>query len=75
MKREEKEEHVKLLAEELGKQHLDKLNLNDSQYRKMIVTGTHCSKDVPPQVPLIVGTTPKKPKQNAFEETILNTAS
>ena len=64
-KREEKEEHVKLLAEELRKQHQDKLNLNDSQYRlwsRMIVTGTHCSKDVPPQVPLIVGTTPKKPK-------------
>lgn len=77
-KREEKEDHVRLLAEELQEQHQDKLDLNEVQYRlwsRMIVTGTHSSKDVPPQVPLIIGTTPKKPKHSVFEETIMNTAN
>lgn len=77
-KREEKEDNVKVLAEELQEQHKDKLDLNEVQYRlwsRMIITGVHSSKDVPPQIPLIVGTTPKKPKHSAFEETIMNTAN
>lgn len=77
-KREEKEEEVKLLAEELQELHQGKLDLNEVQYRvwsRMIITGIHSSKDVPPQVPIIVGSTPKKSKSNAFEETIMNTAT
>ena len=77
-KREEKEDHVKILAEELQEQHKDKLDFSEVQYRlwsRMIITGVHSSKDVPPQIPLMGTPPPKKPKQNAFEETIMNTAT
>ena len=77
-KREEKEDEVKVLADELQEKHKDKLNLNEVQYRlwsRMIISGVHTSKDVPPQIPLLSGpTTPKKPK-HSLEEAILNTAT
>jgi len=78
-KREEKEDSVKVLAEELQAQHKDKLDLNEVQYRlwsRMLIAGIHSSRDVPPQVPLITGSnTPNKPKCNAFEETIVKAAT
>ena len=75
-KREEKEDRVKLIAEELQTMHKDKLDLNEVQYRlwsRMIISGIHCSKEIPPQVTGI--NSQKKPKSNLFEETMMNTAT
>lgn len=77
-RREEKEERVAALAEELGEMHEGKYNFSELQYRlwaRMIVHGNHVSKEIPPQVPLLQGIPQKKAKSNPFEETMMNTAT
>ena len=44
--------------------HEDELNLSEVQYRlwaRMLVTGVDSSKENPPQVPMITGSTPRHP--------------
>ena len=79
-KREETEQRVIEIADELKQLHQDKLELSEVQYRlwaRMLVTGVHCSKENPPQVPVITGTTPRrKTSQNKeFQESIISTAA
>ena len=74
----EKEQRVEDLAKELQELHGERLELNDTQYRlsaRMTVTGIHASKDMPPQVPLITGVTPKRKQADTFKDTIMHTAS
>jgi len=61
-KREEKETRVEVLAKELKEQNSDKMELTEPQYRlwaHMIVIGVHADKDLPLQIPIISGVTPK----------------
>ena len=77
-KHKEKEQHVEDLAKELQEQYEDKLQLSDTQYRlwaRMIEAGIHARKDMPPQVPLITGVTPKRMHANTFKDTIMHTAT
>ena len=77
-KREEKEQRVEDLAKELQELHGDKLELSETQYRlwaRMVVTGIHGSKEEPPQVPLIIGVTPKRKRSDTFKDTIMDTAA
>lgn len=66
-KREDKENKMEELAEELKELNGDKFS--EMQYRlwaRMIVNGIHSSKETPPQIPLITGVTPKR--RNKFDE-------
>ena len=78
-RREEKEERIAMMAEELQEIHEDnKFGFNELQYRlwaRMIVHENHDSKEVPPQVPLLQGLPQKKAKSNPFEETMMTTAT
>ena len=78
-KREETEQRVLEIAEELEEMHEDDntLNFSEVQYRlwaRMIVTGVHNSKESPPQVPMITGSTPRR-SQRKSQETIISTAA
>lgn len=78
-KREENEQRVAEIADELKEQHEKKLKLNEVQYRlwaRMLVTGVHSSRENPPQVPMITGSTPRrKPQNKEFQESIVSTAA
>ena len=79
-KREEAEQRVVEIAEELKELHEDKLKLSEVQYRlwaRMLVTGIHSSKENPPQVPMITGSTPRRqvPQKKDFQESIISTAA
>ena len=77
-KREETEDRVAKIAEELKQLHEDKLKLSEVQYRlwaRMLVTGVHSSKETPPQVPMITGNTPRRQPQKDFQESIISTAA
>lgn len=84
-KREEKERKTEELTEELMELNEDRLDLTEMQYRlwaRMIVRGCHSSKDVPPDIPTISDSTPKKRKNKAsdkelrnLEESVVNTAA
>lgn len=77
-KREEKEAKVEELAKELKERNDEKLQLNEAQYRlwaRMIITGVHCDKDTPPQIPVITGVIPKRKEKSSLQETIINTAA
>ena len=80
-KREETEQRVLDVAEELKDMHRDKMNLSEVQYRlwaRMLVTGVHSSKDNPPQVPMIMGSTPRRPvtsQKKELEESLISTAA
>ena len=53
-KREETEQRVAEIADELKEQHEEKLKLSEVQYHlwaRMLVTGVHSSRENPPQVP------------------------
>ena len=77
-KREEKEQKVEELTEELMELNRDKLDLNELQYRlwaRMIVQGCCISKDTPPDIPAITGVTPKeregvRKKQKLFKKVL-----
>lgn len=72
-KRAAKEREVDDLAEELKI-----FEYSDPQYRlwaRMIINGTHSSKDTPPQVPMITGITPSRPARKTMEETVASTVS
>ena len=61
-KQEEKEAKVEALAKELKERNADKMELTEPQYQLwacMIIIGVHADKDVPPQIPIISGVTPK----------------
>ena len=81
-KREETEQRVVDIAEELKELHEDNLKLSEVQYRlwaRMLVTGVHSSKENPPQVPMITGTTPRRQvsqkKGFDIQESIVSTAA
>ena len=62
-KREETERRVVEIAEDLREMHENSLKLSEAQYRlwaRMLVTGVHSSKENPPQVPMITGSTPRR---------------
>ena len=78
-KREETEQRVVEIAEELREMHENSLKLSEVQYRlwaRMLVTGVHSSKENPPQVP-ITGSTPRRQiSQNKdLEASIISTAA
>ena len=54
------------------------MKLSEVQYRlwaQMLVTGVHSSRENPPQVPMITGSTPRrKPQNKDFQESIVSTA-
>ena len=61
-KHEETEQRVAEIAEELKEMHEEELKLSEVQYRlwaQMLVTGVQSSKETPPQVPMITGSTPR----------------
>ena len=63
---------------EFKKIHSDKCNLSDPQYRlwaKMITNGLHSSKETPPYVPMITGTTPTGATRISIEETVAGTVT
>ena len=79
-KREETEQRVAEIAEELKEMHEEELKLSEVQYRlwaRMLVTGVHSSKETPPQVPMITGSTPRRQtsQKKDFEERIISTAA
>ena len=81
-KREEAEQRVVEIAEELKELHENKLQLSEVQYSlwaRMLVTGVHSSKESPPQVPVITGSTPRRSvirnKDYNIQETIVTTAA
>ena len=80
-KREETEQRVLDMAEELKEMHKEKMTLSEVQYRlwaRMLVTGIHSSKDNPPQVPMITGGTPRRPvgsQKNELEQGLISTAA
>lgn len=82
-KREEKEQKVDDLTEELKDLNKDKLDLSEVQYRlwaRMISTGIHSSKDTPPQIPMITGVTPKRKQRvdedrRTLQDSIVSTAA
>jgi hypothetical protein len=64
-KHEETEQRVLEIAEELREMHENSLKLGEVHYRlwaRMLVTchGVHSSKENPPQVPVITGSTPRR---------------
>ena len=76
----EETERVVEIADELQQLHQDKLELSEMQYRlwaQMLVTGVHCSKENPPQVPMITGTTPchRTSQNKEFQESISTAAA
>ena len=78
--REEAEERVVEIAEELRQLHENNLKLSEVQYRlwaRMLVTGVHSSKENPPQVPMITGSTPRRQlsQRKEFQESIISTAA
>ena len=75
-KHEETEQRVAEVAEELKEMHEDKLKLSEVQFRlwaRMLVTGVHSSKETPPQIPMITGSTPRR--QMSQQESIISTAA
>ena len=78
-KREENEQRVAEIADELKERHEENLKLSEVQYRlwaRMLVTGVHSSRENPPQVPMITGSTPRrKPQNKEFQESIVITAA
>ena len=70
-KREEKEQEVDDIFQDLKERH-------DSDYSgpqlrlwaRMISNGLHEDLDNPPRVPMITGTTPKRPKQDTLTEAL-----
>ena len=77
-KRAEKEREIDDLVAELKEMHSDKCNLSDPQYRlwaRMITNGIHSSKETPPQVPMITGTTPTRTARKSMEETVASTVT
>ena len=76
-KRQEKENRVVEIAEELKERHSDKLQLSEAQFRlwaRLYVSGVHGSLDEPPNVPMITGVTPRLAKRMSVEEAIASTA-
>lgn len=68
------ESHIEDLTQELSSIHGDKFNY--AQYKlwaRMIVNKQHINKDVPPNIPMIVGKIEKKSKRD-FSETISDCA-
>jgi len=54
------------------------VQLNETQYRlwaRMIITGVHSDKDMPPQIPIITGAAPKRKEKSSLQETIISTAA
>ena len=80
-KREEKEDHVKELTEELQALHGDNLGLSEVQFRlwaRMIENGVHVSKETPPQIPMITGSLLQRKeskKKETLQDTLINTAA
>ena len=76
-KRQDKENRVVDIAEELKEKHGDELQLSEAQFRlwaRLYVSGVHCSLDKPPNVPMITGIAPKRAKRMSIEEAIASTA-
>lgn len=78
-KREETEQRVVEMADELKEMHEGKLELSEVQFRlwaRMLVTGVHSSKETPPQIPMITGSTPRRQmSQKDLQESIISTAA
>ena len=79
-KREETEQRVVEIAEELREMHENSLKLSEVQYHlwaRMLVTGVHSSKENPPQVPMITGSTPRRQvsQKKDLEASIISTAA
>ena len=80
-KRATKEKEVDIMAAELKELHSNKADgekYNDPQYRlwaRMIINGFHCSKEKPPQVPMITGITPTRSSRKSLEDTVASTVS
>lgn len=72
-----KEKEIDDLFVELKEMHAGELDLRDPQYRlwaRMVVNRIHSSKDVPPNVPMISGVTPR-PARRRMEETVASTVA
>lgn len=76
--REEREDKVDDLVKELKDKNSAVYDFSDAQYylwARMIVTGMHSSKDTPPQVPMITGTSSSRKGKSVEKETVISTAA
>jgi hypothetical protein len=77
-RREEKEDRVAHLAKELKEKNSGVHDLSEPQYSlwaRMIISGSHGSKDSPPQVPLITGINGKRNARKSLDEDVVRAAA